>query len=384
MAEAEENGKTRHVPLQLGSFSSDQLQRFFSGNHFPRKFEKRSRDNYEEEEEEGIELSLGLSMNGRFGVDPNRSMKLLRSSSISDFMISTVEKNMGFTVPVATYTSLTRTCSLPTETEEEWRKRKELQSLRRLEAKRKRVEKLKNVRVVREKLELEESCEENGHGLVEINGNAEFLGPVGAVNLVNGGIGGVGNGHGVESKGENGIGLVNQEGINGWFPPKQPSSQGSMGSQGSGSSGISDLESQPIHGTNKYNDGRRFVSAQSLPLHMEPRSVVIPATTTDKPGKFTGAAMENPSMKVAVADKEAKKMVRNMMVDMPCVTTKGEGPNGRKIEGILYRYRKGEEVRIVCVCHGSFLTPAEFVKHAGGGDVPNPLKHIVVNPSRFL
>jgi Tify domain binding domain len=71
----------------------------------------------------------------------------------------------------------------------------------------------------------------------------------------------------------------------------------------------------------------------------------------------------------------------NSMVDeMPCVSTRGE--NGRTIEGFLYNFRKGgAEVRIVCVCHGSFLTPAEFVKHAGGGDVTNPLRHITVNPS---
>jgi hypothetical protein len=38
-------------------------------------------------------------------------------------------------------------------------------------------------------------------------------------------------------------------------------------------------------------------------------------------------------------------------------------------------------VSIMCVCHGKFHSPAEFVKHAGGGDVSNPLRHIVVNPS---
>lgn len=71
---------------------------------------------------------------------------------------------------------------------------------------------------------------------------------------------------------------------------------------------------------------------------------------------------------------------RNMIEEMPCVSTRGDGPNGRRIEGFLYKYKKGEEVRIVCVCHGRFLTPAEFVKHAGGGDVTHPLRHIVVNP----
>ncbi|KAK8962297.1 Ninja-family protein 1 [Platanthera guangdongensis] len=75
------------------------------------------------------------------------------------------------------------------------------------------------------------------------------------------------------------------------------------------------------------------------------------------------------------------EVLTSSMEDMPSVSTRGAGPNGRRIEGFLYRYGRGEDVSIVCVCHGSFLTPAEFVKHAGGGDVAHPLRHIVVNPS---
>lgn len=79
-------------------------------------------------------------------------------------------------------------------------------------------------------------------------------------------------------------------------------------------------------------------------------------------------------------DKKKEAAVSSGIEDMPCVFTIGNGPNGRKVEGILYKYGKGEEVRIMCVCHGSFFSPAEFVKHAGGGDVEHPLRHIVVNP----
>ncbi|GKE52647.1 ninja-family protein AFP1, partial [Tanacetum coccineum] len=75
------------------------------------------------------------------------------------------------------------------------------------------------------------------------------------------------------------------------------------------------------------------------------------------------------------------KEIRSNTFDMPCVFTQGDGPSGRRIEGILYKYGKGEEVKIMCVCHGSFLSPAEFVMHAGGTDVVHPLKHIVVNPN---
>ncbi|KAH7862791.1 hypothetical protein Vadar_009589 [Vaccinium darrowii] len=67
---------------------------------------------------------------------------------------------------------------------------------------------------------------------------------------------------------------------------------------------------------------------------------------------------------------------------MPCVSTTGNGPNGKTITGFLYRYTK-TEVSIVCVCHGSSFSPAEFVEHAGGKDITHPLKHITVVPSAF-
>ena len=68
--------------------------------------------------------------------------------------------------------------------------------------------------------------------------------------------------------------------------------------------------------------------------------------------------------------------------NMPCVSTRGNGPNGKTINGFLYRYTKSE-VNIICVCHGSSFTPAEFVQHAGGSDVSHPLRHITVIPSAF-
>lgn len=67
---------------------------------------------------------------------------------------------------------------------------------------------------------------------------------------------------------------------------------------------------------------------------------------------------------------------------MPYVSTKGDGPNGKIVNGFLYRYTKSE-VSIVCVCHGSTFSPAEFVQHAGGTDISHPLKHITVIPSAF-
>lgn len=128
-----------------------------------------------------------------------------------------------------------------------------------------------------------------------------------------------------------------------------------------------------IIGTSKYTEERSPVSAQS-PIEQTEQK-------TDKPAE---AVVENPPPKIVVVGKEVKEAMKNMMADMPCVSTRGDGPNGKRIEGFLYRYRNGEEVKIVCVCHGSFLSPAEFVKHAGGGDVAHPLRHIVINPAPLL
>ncbi|KAK9947787.1 hypothetical protein M0R45_003392 [Rubus argutus] len=49
--------------------------------------------------------------------------------------------------------------------------------------------------------------------------------------------------------------------------------------------------------------------------------------------------------------------------NLPWVSTKGPGPNGRTISGVTYRY-SGNQIKIVCACHGSHMSPEEFVRHA--------------------
>ncbi|KAL8139022.1 hypothetical protein V2J09_005023 [Rumex salicifolius] len=66
--------------------------------------------------------------------------------------------------------------------------------------------------------------------------------------------------------------------------------------------------------------------------------------------------------------------------NMPCVATTGNGPNGKRITGFLYKYTK-LEVSIVCICHGTSFSPAGFVEHAGGVGIENPLRHITISPS---
>ncbi|XP_020236398.1 ninja-family protein Os03g0419100 isoform X2 [Cajanus cajan] len=107
------------------------------------------------------------------------------------------------------------------------------------------------------------------------------------------------------------------------------------------------------------------------------------AMAKETPPRPANTKPENPAKRHKLGNYcSLKGDVMEILRQMPSVTTTGDGPNGRRIEGFLYKYRSGE-VCIVCVCHGSFHTPAEFVMHAGGKEVANPMKHITVFSNSF-
>ncbi|XP_076902450.1 ninja-family protein AFP3-like [Bidens hawaiensis] len=273
-----------------------------------------SEDPNRSDPDEEVELNLGLSLGGRFGVDKS---KLIRSSSIAAILpvvkdddVLGVKEKVG---PTGSY-GLIRTASLPVETEDEWRKRKELQSLRRLAAKRRRSEKQRNLN----KVEREEYVRAMGRV-------GSSVGP----NL---------------GSGKWDSGVATSDG----------SVPGSVESQASS-------ESKHVRGSSTEGDASQ-ASVQS---------------SQDRTNQ--GGTSSSRSKAESSRPNNRGKEIKSSTMDMPCVFT--DGPGGRRIDGILYKYGKGEEVKIMCVCHGSFLTPAEFVKHAGGTDVDHPLKHIVVNPN---
>uniref|UniRef100_A0A0E0AMC9 Ninja-family protein n=1 Tax=Oryza glumipatula TaxID=40148 RepID=A0A0E0AMC9_9ORYZ len=257
-------------------------------------------------ESDEIELSLGLSLGGCFGADLAREFKkprLVRSSSIA---------------------------SLPTETEEERWRRREMQSLKRLEAKRKRLERRNSMNSGRS---------------------------AGA------GAGGGGRDDGQDAMYPTGFQLRRSV-------VSQGSTSSCMPEQGVG------VGAEAMDTSSSDN-----ASCQNKPL---PRTASSGGGGGGRP-PANGSMKEQPPLRtlrsLTMRTTSTGDLRKSMMEDMPMVSSRVDGPNGRKIDGFLYKYRKGEEVRIVCVCHGNFLTPAEFVKHAGGGDVTNPLRHIVVNPS---
>ncbi|KAI3818211.1 hypothetical protein L1987_12014 [Smallanthus sonchifolius] len=317
---------------EMNRFSRDLLRRFTG-----------SGDPTGSDPEEEVELNLGLSLGGRFGVDKN---KLVRSSSIAAILPvinndDVLTSSKGKTGPHGSYSGLIRTSSLPVEAEEEWRKRKELQSLRRLAAKRRRSEKQRSLtRVEREKYVVAMGRVGSSFG----SGNWDFGGAEPATGATSDGSGG------------------------GLTPPSLP---GSVDSQ---ASSMSEFEGRHLQGSGAESEASpsSVQSSQEQTNHDGTNSSgskpLDPVVRTSRP------KTENP------ANYKGKE-IRSNTIDMPCVFTQGNGPGGRRIEGILYKYGKGEEVKIMCVCHGSFLTPAEFVRHAGGTDVVHPLKHIVVNPN---
>ncbi|VAH44016.1 unnamed protein product [Triticum turgidum subsp. durum] len=262
------------------------------------------------EPDEVVELSLGLSLGGCFGANSGRDAKkprLVRSSSLAAM------------------------CSLPTETEEERWRRREMQSLKRLQAKRKRLERRTSM-----------NSGKSG-GSSSRDDAQEPLYPS-AFQLRR---------------------SVVDQGNTSSSMPEQGSADGAEAK----STSSMEISSDNNNNNNASNQNKSLPPPAPSPAGKLPNGIV-----KEQPPLRT---LRSLTMRTT----STGDLRKSMMEDMPMVSSKVDGPNGKKIDGFLYKYRKGEEVRIVCVCHGNFLTPAEFVKHAGGGDVTNPLRHIVVNPA---
>lgn len=174
-----------------------------------------------EEDSGEIELSLGLSLGGCFGVNPASKRGLQRSSSIAAIpFLQPREADPTVSPP------LKRTASLPAEAEEDQRKRKELHCLRRMEAKRRKSEKA-NVSLPWAR-DPTASPEQDGEpGWLRRPENNQ-MGGWWAPNRVAAAVSRGGEAAAVE-----------------WTRGLAAASQGSVGSQGSSSSGVSDIGCRP-------------------------------------------------------------------------------------------------------------------------------------------
>lgn len=149
---------------------------------------------------------------------------------------------------------------------------------------------------------------------------------------------------------------------------------------------------------NKRETGEETVIAANLPKQtfLPAEQKICMVNTSGNYNPDTKSAAVSPKFKDTTSSpqRQSKEVKGNpskiqshnsampSLPQMPCVSTTGNGPNGKTITGFLYRYTNSE-ISIVCVCHGSSFSPAEFVEHAGGIDITHPLRHITVIPSSF-
>ncbi|XWS51233.1 hypothetical protein CRYUN_Cryun12cG0159000 [Craigia yunnanensis] len=282
-----------------------------------------------------LDLNLRLSLGGIYSGN-SKEKPLTRSSSISG--VVTLKKNSSDQFEKSlprSFLSLARSCSLPVEVERSKRpvNVKELRIMRRVEAKKRVVEKQRNAKKTsdKEKLVME--------------------GPPSSPTK-----------------------------IPAWAAASAAKSPALNRAIDKIKEGFRKLEGLEVSGTLK---GPSDSKSSSEPIKAEP---VITSETTSN-GKSVKlnpdeTRSENPTKKAKLSNGCIQDGGTDVIKKMPSVTTTGDGPNGRKIEGFLYKYMKGQ-VSIVCVCHGNFLSPEEFVKHAGGKNVTNPMKHINVCSTSF-
>nr|XP_010910990.2 uncharacterized protein LOC105036973 [Elaeis guineensis] len=186
----------------------------------------------------------------------------------------------------------------------------------------------------------------------------------------------------------------------------------SIDSLGSSSSGVSDTWSGSLRGSSISSDARShsthtMVDKSGLQLssqvsnlqghqsHIAASSSAVIEDGTEKAASTAGSSLVLNSATSTMGKLDGTATSVNKPTStaedrnpndsfslprMPFVSTTGNGPNGKTVTGFLYRYTKAE-VRIVCVCHGSSFSPAEFVRHAGGTNISQPLRQIVVVPS---
>ncbi|PKA65883.1 Ninja-family protein 3 [Apostasia shenzhenica] len=288
---------------------------------------------------EEMDLSLGLSLGGCISDVVESKLnerRLVRSSSVLSICPKLEQHLAESSTPYPA-----RTCSLPVAAEKD-RKRKEMQTLKRLEVKRKRSEKIMR-NSSRPAAELDKGYGDRREDRLDV------------------GVRGAGGSRTVAAL----------------MPPAVLKSSSSDFSGNmirvevpSGLINNTALVKSPFTvfpSTAKSNQKLLATVLTTSPALRSPKSLGENDEATKKMGSSSNSIVIN----------ESKIAEKKMLDDMPCVSTKGNGPNGKKIDGLLYKYKKGEEVKIVCVCHGKFLTPAEFIKHAGGVDVDHPLKHIL-------
>ncbi|XP_076891040.1 uncharacterized protein LOC143542310 [Bidens hawaiensis] len=152
-------------------------------------------------------------------------------------------------------------------------------------------------------------------------------------------------------------------------------------SNGCATSAYSDGQcSSPQGGATATDESRSNSSNNSQLDHQQPATTSTASVEPPDRSNPHDSTILTPPIKPEPSTQHQQQA--SSLARMPCVSTTGNGPNGKTVSGFLYRYTKNE-VSIVCVCHGRSFSPAGFVEHAGGVDITHPLKHITIFPAAF-
>ncbi|CAL5362389.1 unnamed protein product [Camellia sinensis] len=306
-----------------------------------------------------LDLNLGLSLGGCYTQEIPKENPLIRSASLNHDLNALFEnEGRGFL-------SLSRSASMPTEAEQEVRKLKEFQAMKRMAAKKRLVEKHRHSRGGGSEEEKAPAEAQFSNWAVESASNNTAL--CRAIEKLKS------NANTSPSP------KLTIQGLENSAADKVPTLSHPPVASRTMENGKSAYRSTPAVIFENMINKKQVNTANSHQDSM----VSFRTISNGKPVEHAKTEHERPSKKAKVSSNGIPDItMAEMMRLMPSVTTTGDGPNGKKIEGFLYRYTKAE-VSIVCVCHGNFLSPAEFVKHAGGTEVVNPMKHINVLPATF-
>ncbi|KAJ1386769.1 Jas TPL-binding domain [Sesbania bispinosa] len=128
-------------------------------------------------------------------------------------------------------------------------------------------------------------------------------------------------------------------------------------------------EGRPLERT--QGDGKQRVTEEgsSQPEDVKGSSTNLRAKDVSDQSKGEGSTIDFSNIKPGLAA-EVKFGGCGSYPNLPWVSTSGSGSHGRTISGVTYRYSTNQ-IRIVCACHGTHMTPEEFVRHAND-DPANP------------
>ncbi|CAL9227243.1 unnamed protein product [Arabidopsis halleri] len=130
-----------------------------------------------------------------------------------------------------------------------------------------------------------------------------------------------------------------------------------------GSGGIVALSQSPFAGRGPSNSSATAKGEGKQPVAEEGSSEdASERPTGDNNNNNTAFSFDFSAIKPGMAA-DVKFGGSGARPNLPWVSTTGSGPHGRTISGVTYRYN-ANQIKIVCACHGSHMSPEEFVQHA--------------------